>query len=425
MKYNDKNKPIVCMMTQSTCYKGTSKLSAIRGILWHSTGANNPTLKRYVQPDDNASNKQELLDIIGVNAYKNDFNHINRQAGLNAWIGELEDGTIATIQTMPWNYKPWGCGSGSRGSCNNGWIQFEICEDSLNNKEYFEAVYKEACELTAYLCKMYNLDPKGSVKFAGIEVPVILCHADSNALKLGSAHGDVLHWFKKYNKTMDDVRNDVYDILKENAKAEEKPKKVIYRIRTSWDKAASQKGAYSNLDSAKLECNKAGPGYHVFDEAGKIIYSCPVPIANTDVNREYKVGDRVYITTGAVYTTGKVIPEFVLKNPVYIRKVCGDGKYGFSINNTGSLTGITWNKYFIPYEAKEDPQPVKFEPYLIRVMVDELEIHAGAGPEYKVTKKIKRNGIYTIVAEKGNWGKLKSGAGWINLASVAKIEVKI
>ena len=47
MKYSESNKPLVCMMTQSTCYKGTSKM-AVKGVLWHSTGANNPNLKRYV-----------------------------------------------------------------------------------------------------------------------------------------------------------------------------------------------------------------------------------------------------------------------------------------------------------------------------------------------------------------------------------------
>lgn len=41
MKYNDKNKPLVCMMTQSTCYKYTGRFTP-KGVLWHSTGANNP-----------------------------------------------------------------------------------------------------------------------------------------------------------------------------------------------------------------------------------------------------------------------------------------------------------------------------------------------------------------------------------------------
>ena len=45
MKYTENNKPLVCMQTQSTCYKGTRKMKVL-GVLWHSTGANNPNLKR-------------------------------------------------------------------------------------------------------------------------------------------------------------------------------------------------------------------------------------------------------------------------------------------------------------------------------------------------------------------------------------------
>ena len=162
MKYSDKNKPAVCMMTQSTCYKGTRKFTP-KGILWHSTGANNPKLSRYVQPDDNAKDRDDLIALIGRNTYGNDWNHEEVQAGLNCWIGKLADGTVSTLQTMPWDYRPWGCGSGSKGSCNDTHIQFEICEDGLTDKDYFDAAYKEACEITAYLCKLYGIDPNGTV----------------------------------------------------------------------------------------------------------------------------------------------------------------------------------------------------------------------------------------------------------------------
>ena len=67
MKYNDQNKPLICMMTQSTCYKATRKME-IKGVLFHSTGANNPTLKRYVQPDDKAANRATLLGLLGKNS---------------------------------------------------------------------------------------------------------------------------------------------------------------------------------------------------------------------------------------------------------------------------------------------------------------------------------------------------------------------
>lgn len=212
MKYNEKNKPLVCMMTQSTCYKGTRKFTP-KGVLWHSTGANNPNLKRYVQPDDNASNRAELLALLGKNQYANDWNHIYREAGLNFWIGKLADGTVTAIQTMPWDYRPWGCGSGSKGSGNDLYIQFEICEDGLNDKGYFDACYKEACEMTAYLCKMFGINPKGTISYNGMAVPTIIDHTGSHALGIGSNHGDIQHWSRKYGVTMETVRNDVAAIL--------------------------------------------------------------------------------------------------------------------------------------------------------------------------------------------------------------------
>ena len=214
MKYNENNQPIVCMMTNSSCYQGTRKMN-ILGVLWHSTGANNPMLRRYVQPSETDSNYEQLMDLLGKNSAGNDWNHIKHMAGVNAWIGKTADGAVETVQTLPWDFRPWGCGSGKNGSCNSGWIQFEICEDNLANPQYFEQVYKEGCELTAYLCKLFNINPKGTVKVGDVEVPTILCHADACKLGLGSNHADVNHWFPKYGKSMATVRDDVAELIGE------------------------------------------------------------------------------------------------------------------------------------------------------------------------------------------------------------------
>ena len=252
------------MQTQSTCYKGTTIMTP-KGVLWHSTGANNPTLKRYVQPsdvrpkEDNYS-KEEWLKILGENQYGNDWNHITKKAGLNAWIGKLADGTVASIQTMPLNYAPWGCGKGSKGSCNDGWIQFEICEDDLSGKNYFNAVYKEACELTAYICKLYNINPKGTATLNGVTVPTILCHQDAYKLKLGSNHSDIYHWFKKYGKTMDDVRNDVAALL------DECPEPAVVKTYELYVSVPT----YSSAGDAKAKKNQKGtykPGiYYIYNK---------------------------------------------------------------------------------------------------------------------------------------------------------------
>lgn len=61
------------------------------------------------------------------------------------------------------------------------------------------------------------------------------------------------------------------------------------------------------------------------------------------------------------------------------------------------------------------PTPAPFTAYTVRVTVDALNIRAGAGTNYKTTGCIRDRGVYTIVERRNNWGKLKSGLGWICL----------
>ena len=65
--------------------------------------------------------------------------------------------------------------------------------------------------------------------------------------------------------------------------------------------------------------------------------------------------------------------------------------------------------------------PAKFEPYLVKITCDSLNIRAGAGTSYKINGVIKDKKSYTIVEEKNGWGKLKSGAGWVSLKYCAKL----
>ena len=182
------------LLTKNECYLRGVKITP-KGIMWHSTGANNPNLKRYVGPDDGR---------LGVNNYGNHWNQYrpdNRQVCVHAFIGKDKDGNVCTYQTLPWNFKGWHAG----GSANNSYIGFEMCEDGLTDSNYFNKVYKEAVELTAYLCKLYNLNPLGK--------NVIICHQDGYKLGIASNHGDVYTWFNKHGKTMDDVRRDVKNAM--------------------------------------------------------------------------------------------------------------------------------------------------------------------------------------------------------------------
>lgn len=68
-------------------------------------------------------------------------------------------------------------------------------------------------------------------------------------------------------------------------------------------------------------------------------------------------------------------------------------------------------------EAVADWLNLKKKQFKVKVKVDSLNVRSGPGTSYAIKTKIKDKGIYTIVEQKGNWGKLKSGAGWINTSS--------
>ena len=183
------------LLTENDCYRSGRTIRP-KGVMVHSTGANNPRLCRYVAPNDGRLGEPALRH----------WNQSGTTACVHAFIGKLEDGTIATYQTLPWTMRGWHAGKGDKGSANDTHISFEICEDGLSDASYFAAVYREAVELTAYLCKQYNLDPLAD--------GVVICHCEGHERGIASNHADVMHWFPKFGKSMDTFRADVAQEVK-------------------------------------------------------------------------------------------------------------------------------------------------------------------------------------------------------------------
>lgn len=203
---------LTCMLRENRCYATAEHVKPC-GVMLHSTGANNPNLRRYVQPSEKDPNYDLLMAQLGENRNGNDWN-CPRPGGtsvcVHAFVGKLADGTVAAVQTLPWDIVGWHSGYASKYSQTNanklGYIGFEICEDGLDNPDYFAQVYRAAVELTAYLCAEYGLDPQGENEHG---YPCVTCHREGYNLGIAYCHADVLHWFPKYGKTMDDFRRDV------------------------------------------------------------------------------------------------------------------------------------------------------------------------------------------------------------------------
>lgn len=189
-----------CYLTKNGSYTATERMTPV-GIIVHSTGANNPSLKRYVQPSEDDPARDRLLSLLGVNRYGNSWNRPSVKKSTHFFIGRLSDGSIGTVQTLPTDICCWGCGRGKKGSYNYApyaHIQFEICEDGLDDKEYFLAVYKEAVSLCAWLCREYSISPSA-----------VISHKEAAKRGYASNHSDIDHWLKKYRKTMSGFRRDV------------------------------------------------------------------------------------------------------------------------------------------------------------------------------------------------------------------------
>ena len=294
------------IFTENACYKAGRKIT-IKGIMVHSTGANNPNLKRYVGPDDG---------LLGKNQYNNHWNTHHpggREVCVHGFIGKLADGTIATYQTLPWDHRGWHAG----GSANNTHIGFEICEDGLTDASYFAKVYQEAVELCAYLCKEFNLTEQN-----------IICHSEGYRKGIASNHGDVMHWFPKHGKSMDTFRADVKNLLNtaaepEEPKDEDEPKEETavypeklttgyYRVRKTWKDSKSQVGAYRVLANAKNAADK-NPGTFVFTNDGVAIYP---ESATEEAYRVHTVvkGDTLWDIAAKYLGNGSRYPEIKALN---------------------------------------------------------------------------------------------------------------
>ena len=223
------------LLTHNDCYLRGWTIRP-RGVMVHSTGANNPYLRRYLAPDDGR---------LGEPSPRH-WNQGGVGACVHAMIGKAADGTVAIYQTLPWTMRGWHCGR----SGNDTHISFEICEDSLTDRAYFQATYQAAVDLTAYLCRRFRLDPLAD--------GVVLCHSEGYKRGIASNHADVLHWWGRYGVSMDNFRRDVAEKMKGGERdLTEQEVRAIVREELAAAQAARDKLLVSDWAKDGLEKAKA------------------------------------------------------------------------------------------------------------------------------------------------------------------------
>lgn len=361
---------IKCLFTKNDCYKAGQTMKP-RGVMVHSTAANNTSIARYVQPASDDPNRAALLDKLGGNRYGNHWNQsraeynakfdTNWSACVHAFVGKLADGTVDAVQTMPWDRVAWHCAD----DANYTHISFEICEDDLSSATYFSQVYAKAVELTAMLCKDYNMDPLAD--------GVVICHSEGYQRGIANNHADVMHWFPKFGKSMDTFRADV----------------------------------------AKAMGSATGGNTGGSNSSG-----------STGTGKEIVKGSTVRVKQGAKTYTGGNLASFVYERDHVVSEISGDRcviTYGGVV-----VAAVRKSDLTLVSGGVSTPKPTApaFTPYTVKVSVTQLRIRSGPGTNY-ASKGFIKPGVYTIVEESNGpgakrWGKLKSGAGWISLDYATK-----
>ena len=347
---------------KNLCYIKGQKMTP-KGIVVHSTGANNPNLKRYVDAPDE----------VGINQYGNHWNKAKpggRNVCVHAFIGYDKNKEIKVAEILPLNICCWGVGSGKKGSYNfnPAYIQFEICEDGLKDKTYYTNAFNVAAEYCAHLCKQYN-----------ISVENIVGHCEAYRLGYGCNHSDPEHWMKRFGENMQDFRQKVTDILKVD---ENKTIKTSVDFKISGPLEIHKGDLVSIINGATYYNGKSIPNW--------------VQTQRWFVKEEPN-GSRVVIDKSE---NGK----YAICSPI-------DKKYLVKIQENEEV--LHKNNEVASFKC----------PYLVRVKSNGLDIYNGVGPNNIKSDAIKSKGVYTIVEEKIDssgvkWGRLKSGVGWIKLNEV-------
>ena len=90
---------LTCIFTENRCYKTGATIKP-KGVMVHSTGANNPNLRRYVQPVSTTPGRADLLARLGINPNGNHWNRAGLNVCVHGFIGKLADGYKATIRKL-------------------------------------------------------------------------------------------------------------------------------------------------------------------------------------------------------------------------------------------------------------------------------------------------------------------------------------
>ena len=282
----------------------------------------------------------------------------NNQTSYHVAVDEKE-----VIQAIPFNRNAWHAGDGGSGTGNRKSIGIEICR-STGDVATFKKCEENAAKYIATLLKQYGWNTsrvKRHKDWSGKNCP-------HKTMELG------------WDRFVKMIQKEL-DILNGKTTTTTKP-------------------TTSTTTSTSTTFKVGNYGKNV------------VTTDNLNVRRSRNAGSEFLIT----------IPKGTTVRVNYImyqdNSVAPKGDLWGGVTYKGA-TGFINLKYVKPVTTTTTSG--KTVNYRVRITADSLNVRKEPNATSKVTTTVRKDNVFTIVEEKNGWGKLKSGAGWINLSYTKKL----
>lgn len=423
--------------TNSGPYRSGKKITPV-GCVNHSLGLAQPSVDKVFESMNNPS----------------------AGWGVHAILGDFDKGEGRILLTLPWETRPWGCGSGKYGSYNNNRLQWEICEpaghtynggtmigyDVKKNETYFNRMWKLLVAWNVYC----------AIKF-DYSVNAINDHSESYVKGYATNHADVMHWFPKHGKSMDALRAEVAKILAgstEPAKLQAKDLKrmteadVVMKVGPLFTNNQNESGILASVSLAQFILESGYASTELAQNANNC-FGMKTTLSGNTWNGSTWDGKSVYTTLTKEFYDGKEvtitasfrkypsIEESIADHAAYLLnakngnklryaglkgckkpkkavKIIKEGGYATDPQYVSKLMGIIKRFNLTQYDVKEATQQKqidksKTKTYKVRVVSGSLRIRTGPGTDYSWNGLYTGPGVFTIVDEMDGIG---SDAGW-------------
>lgn len=453
----------VRMATKSGAYR-SGKTINITGCVNHSLGVAQPS-----------------VDVIYGN-----MNRTDGDACVHAILGDFDKGEGRILQILDWNMRPWGCGSGSKGSYNASRVQWEVCEPAGHTYKGGTMIGYDVKKNQAYFDRMWKMLVTWNVYCAhkfGYSVDCISDHSESHAAGYASNHADIMHWLPKHGKSMSLLRTEVKEILEgknqgsepeslDNLQATDliglSEKQVVDKVGPLFTADEKRCGILACVTFAQWILESGYGSTELAKKANNFFGMKEVLSGNTWAGSTWDGKSTVTINTKECYngtwTTISAkfrkypsVKESLADHSAYLlgalngsnpryqglkgckdykkaAKIIKSGGYATDLNYVDKLVDIIgrWGLTKYNYSGEVDPSPAPNPsnsypetPFGVKVLVEDLSIV----PSSKENVPIGYTGIgaFTIVKVVDGFGLLKSYEknedGWIDLRDATKCKI--